>query len=177
MARNITYEPCTLVYTLLNKDVISFSDFNLIIRSLHNFMVEDIQSNEAQSNMHVKLGYQASLINAQNKLGNLKNVVAVSKLSNHIKECEFSRLEQLRRKFGINHGGDEPSGYQPKRRSYNPGTKRVFKQRSAPYTPKQLSATVSSPWEYSPVPDAQPFTSAIQEDENSEQSSDDNTKN
>lgn len=177
MARNITYESCTLVYTLLNPDVLNFNDFNLIIRSLHSFMVEDIIPHEAVNNVHVKLGYQASVINAQRKLGKkLCNVIGVSKLSSHIKESEFSRLEQLRRKYGLDCQSDEQPGYKPSRNSgsYRPRN-RVFKPRPAPYTAKKSTLRERSPiWE---SPDAQEFPTTIQEIQSIEQSSDDNTEN
>lgn len=176
MARNISYEPCTLVYTLLNNDVLNFSDFNLIVRSLHSFMVEDVKPNEAANNVHVKLGYQASVINAQNKLGKLRNVVSVAKLSTHIKECEFSRLEQLRRRFGLNLNSDESFGHQPARRSNGNGARRTFKQRAAPY-PKKKPATSTPDTSVSWYEDGQHLTPSLQTDEILEQSSDDNTEN
>lgn len=97
----ITFEPCTLVYTLLDSNILSFDDFSLIIRSLHSYMVESIIPNAEKMNVHVKLNYQASVKNSSIKLGTLQNVIAVSKLSNYVQESEFSKLEQLRRQFGL----------------------------------------------------------------------------
>lgn len=99
--RGITYEPCTLVYTLLNEDVISFDDFCLLIRANHSFMVESINPNPETNNVQVKLNYQASLVNAISKLGDLQQVIAVTKLSAFVKENEISRLDDIRRRFNI----------------------------------------------------------------------------
>lgn len=156
MARNITYEPCTLVYTLLDEEQLCFDDFYLIVRSLHSFMVESIVPNIEHKNVHVKLGYQASIANAQNKLGTLKNVIAISKLSNYIKDCEFSRLERLRQQFGLL--TDEPVPM-PKQRGRPPrGGRGVFGQRPAPYPKKPRASTSTATDEYYNYEDAQRLT-------------------
>lgn len=144
MARNagLIHEPCTLVYTLLDENIINFSDFNLIVRSLHSYMVESIVPNERLKNVHVTLNYQASLPNAQAKLGTLQSAVGVTKLSSHVKESEFAHLEQLRRQYGI--GTTDPNAttsrmVQPKPRAATRGRAvrpRLFTQRPAPYQPK-----------------------------------------
>lgn len=155
MARNITYESCTLVYTLLDDSVIDYPDFSLIVRSSHSYMVEEIKENPTMKNIHVKLGYQASITNAYNKLGTLRNAIGISKLSSHIKECEFSRLEQLRQQFGIAGICDE----QP-RPTRGRGIKRVFPQRPKPYTKKPQAAPTAfypEPQEDDTLPDAQPW--------------------
>lgn len=135
MARNnlnICMEPCTLVYTLINERKLPFDDFSLIVRSLHNYMVESITPNPNAKNVHVKLGYQASVINAQKKLGVLNEYVCVSKLSSFINEDEFSRLEHLRIKYGLPSGSDEtPTSYKPGR-----GRRPIYKPRAAPYSKK-----------------------------------------
>lgn len=129
MARNnITFESCTLVYTLLDPEYLSFEDFSLIVRSLHSYMVEDIKENPAMNNIQIKLGYQASLVNANNKLGALRNAIGISKLSSHIKENEFSRLEQLRQQYGLTYQVDEAP--RPRGRG---GVRRLFQQRPRPY--------------------------------------------
>lgn len=118
MARNITNEPCTLVYTLLDKSAIEFDDFYLLVRSFHTYMVETIIPHPESSNVHVKLNYQASLANAEQKLGGLASCASVSKLSTYIADSEISHLEQLRRKFNI--GTGEPAPGPSKKRSYKP---------------------------------------------------------
>lgn len=141
MARNnITFEPCTLVYTLLDTNELSFDDFSLIIRSLHTYMVETVVPNPEMNNVHVKLNYQASLGNAIAKLGSLQSSIGVTKLSSFVNESEFSRLESLRRKFGIGVGDSDspavPTTYKSRRapkKTYARGTPRVFTQRPAPY--------------------------------------------
>lgn len=98
---NIVFEPCTLVYTLIDDNSINFDDFALIVRSLHTYMVESITPNKDMHNVHVKLNYQASVANAISKLGFLQDAIAVTKLSSFVDESEFSRLDNLRRRFGI----------------------------------------------------------------------------
>lgn len=110
MARNIVNEPCTLVYTLLDTNVLSFDDFSLIVRSLHSYMVESIVPHPEENNVHVKLSYQASIANATAKLGTLQDCVSVTKLSSYIKDSEISHLEQLKRQFNIGFGEASTSG-------------------------------------------------------------------
>lgn len=100
---NICEEPCTLVYTLLNEDLLNlnFDHFFLIVRDLHSYMVEDIVPHPETNCVHVKLGYLASLKNARAKLGKLRKYVAVSKLSTFIKDDELSTLDALRQRFGF----------------------------------------------------------------------------
>lgn len=138
--RGITYEPCTLVYTLLNEDIISFDDFCLLIRANHSFMVESIVPNSDTNNVQVKLNYQASLVNAISKLGDLQQVVAVTKLSAYVKENELSRLDDLRRRFNINTSSATNDVNEPLRQPVG-GPRRgrggkaasVFAPRPAPY--------------------------------------------
>lgn len=131
---NISMEPCTLVYTLLDCNALKFDDFFLIIRSLHSYMVDSIVPNPEFKNVHVKLNYQASVANAHAKLGTLQSAVGVTKLSNHVKESEFAHLERLRRQFGIGNGESCSVNEQPtKRKPTRGGRGRVFPQKSAPY--------------------------------------------
>lgn len=135
MARSnntISFEPCTLVYTLIDPEFIPFDDFSLIIRSLHTYMVESVTPNPSMNNVHVKLNYQASIANAQKKLGGLTQAVGITKLSNHVKESEFSRLELLKQQYGINHGSDEPLPYAAPR---GRGRGRIFPSRPPVYPP------------------------------------------
>lgn len=148
--RGISYEPCTLVYTLLDPSMINFDDFCLIVRSLHTFMVDDIIPFPAKQNVHVKLNYQASITNATQKLGALQHAVGITKLSAYIKEDEFSHLEQLRRQFGIGSSTDEEPIAEPAptRRAPRGRGRATFSQRSAPY-PKNSPAT---PFRHTPQP-------------------------
>lgn len=132
MARNITSEPCTLVYTLLDTSTIPFDDFHLIVRSLHSFMVDDIIPHPESSNVHVKLQYQASVANAEAKLGDLAALVSVTKLSSFIKDSEISRLEQLKRRFNIGAaeppaGPSRPTKFAKKGRRVNPYARQPYK--------------------------------------------------
>jgi len=64
-------------------------------------MVESITPNAELSNVHVKLGYQASVKNVREKLGGLQQHVSVSKLSSFVQDTELLRLEELKKKYGI----------------------------------------------------------------------------
>lgn len=127
--KQLVLEPSTLVYTLLDPNVLKFADFSLIVRSLHSYMVDTITPHEEQNNIHVKLNYQASVKNAQIKLGSLRNVICVSKTSSFIKESEFSRLDELRRQFDFGATDDlqQPSTSKHRR-------SRKFAPRAAPYS-------------------------------------------
>lgn len=168
--RNITYEPCTLVYTLLNDKKLSFDDFSLIVRSLHSYMVESVTPNKDLKNVQVRLSYQASVTNAQNKLGKLRNIIGISKLSQHVDQSEFPRLEQLRAKYGLTCGENEP--VQPRGRGVGPTRGKQIFRRPNPYPKTKPAATVTpaastfstnvselydiSDDEASTLPDAQP---------------------
>lgn len=169
-SRNISFEPCTLVYTLLNPKKLNFDDFSLIVRSLHSYMVESVTPNPEMQNIHVRLNYQASVQNAINKLGKLRNVICVSKLNVHIKEHEFARLEQLRQKYGLNAGfGDDSCQPRPKFPKFRRGGGPTFQPRAAPY-PKKAATVTSSIVHTAPpedsdeesLADAQEFPGAIQ---------------
>lgn len=97
----LTMTPCTLVYTLFNPKAIKFDDFYLLIRSLHNFLVEDIIPNPELNNVHVKLKYQASIKNAIKKLGGMAMFTSVSKLSNFVKDDELIHLEYIKQQYGV----------------------------------------------------------------------------
>lgn len=170
MARNISYEPCTLVYTLLNEDSLPYDDFYLIVRSLHSFMVESITPNRDMKQVHVRLGYQASVQNAICKLGKLSNVIGLSKLSNFIKENEFSRLEQLRRRYGLL-ADDTASIAQPPPAKRGRRPRAVFGRRPAPYTTTKPTEPIIE------EEDSQRFTPTYEEDENSQFFIADNTGN
>lgn len=152
-------EPCTLVYTLLNPDLISFDDFELIIRGLHSYQVDSITPNRENNNVHVRLNYQASIANATAKLGGLQSAVVVSKLSAFVKENEFSRLEILRKQFGFGmpetgDAGAYSHGGQQRRRTRGRGAAgaRTFNTRPAPYPVPKPSTSVHSAY-YDPEND------------------------
>lgn len=110
----ICYEPCTLVYTLIDPQILNFKDFSLLIRSMHTFMIENITPFESTNSVHVRLGYQASLKNARKKLGSAADVISVNKLSSHVAENEISRLEEIRARLGITYQEEEEE--QPRRK-------------------------------------------------------------
>lgn len=146
MARNITSEPCTLVYTLLDTSAIPFDDFHLIVRSLHSYMVEDIIPHPENFNVHVKLQYQASIANAEAKLGDLAALVSVTKLSSFIKDSEISRLEQLKRRFNI--GATEPApGPSRAKQSKKGAGRRINPYARQPYKAPKLQTVYDVPRE------------------------------
>lgn len=100
-ASGVVEEPSTLVYTLLDANELPFEQFSLIVRSLHTYMVEDIVQYPDSKTIHVKLGFQASVANACKKLGNLDQVIAITKLSSFVTDNELPLLDQLKRKYGF----------------------------------------------------------------------------
>lgn len=163
----IVHEPCTLVYTLLNPDVITFDQMYLIVRSLHSYMVESITPNPELQNVHVKLNFQASVANAQARLRDLVAAVSVTKLSSFIQEHEFSELEQLRRRFGIGGGDVDTASVLPSYRPPGPAPRprvrgrrpKAFAQRPAPYPVYKENTyfPVESPSFQGTIPDNQGF--------------------
>lgn len=131
--------PCALVYTLLSSDLISFDDFFLLVRGLHSYMVESVTPNAELSIVTVRLQYQASVVNAQNKLGALANCVSVSKLNANIQESEYSKLEELKKKFGIIPSNQNEASTSYQKPKFGKSQKKIFfKPRGAPYkVPKQ----------------------------------------
>lgn len=133
----ISYEPCTLVYTLLTNEFLDFEDFYLLVRSLHTFMVEAVTPNPELQNVHVRLNYQASIANAIAKLGDLQGIISVTKLSAFVQESELSRLEDIKRRFNIGPGAaetEQPPPVAPKKTYKKRGAGgQIFGQRPAPY--------------------------------------------
>lgn len=151
MARNISHEPCTLVYTLLDSNAISFEDFSLIVRSLHSYMVDSIKPNPEQLNVHVKLNYQASLVNATAKLGDLQQYVGLTKLSSFVQDSELTRLEMLRKQFNIcTDAVPEPAPrHRPvQRRPTANRANRAFNPRNVPYARPVPQPIVHAPPQY-----------------------------
>lgn len=101
MARNLVMEPSTMIYTNLNPKILPKSDFSLIVRANHKFMVNEVIESEDGNSIQVKLGYQASCKNAISKLGDLAQIVSVTKASTLVKDSELSRLDELRRFFNM----------------------------------------------------------------------------
>jgi len=94
-------------------------------------MVESITPNAELSNVHVKLGYQASVKNVREKLGGLQQHVSVSKLSSFVQDTELLRLEELKKKYGIIVPGEPTTAPAvPGRQKKRPA---LYKPRPAPY--------------------------------------------
>lgn len=102
----MTDEPSTLVYTLTS-NTLPYEHFSLMVRSLHTYLVEDIEEFPDKKCIHVKLGYQASIKNATSKMGGLCKHVSLNKLSNYVKDDELSLLDTLRRQYGLGMLPDE----------------------------------------------------------------------
>lgn len=134
MARQggIVKEPSTLVYTLLDNNFMPFDDFELIVRSMHSYLVNSFVPYPETFTVHVKLDYQASAINAHAKLGDLAEIVSVTRLSNFVKDTEIAALEQLRRKYNI--GADPEQAPPQQKRAYN---RKSTYTRATPYQKKE----------------------------------------
>lgn len=79
-------------------------------------MVEDIIVNEDSKSILVKLGYQASVKNAAEKLGSLVEHITVSKASSFVKHDELSLLDELKKKYNFGSTKtDEPIYQRPKK--------------------------------------------------------------
>lgn len=148
MARNIVYEPSTLVYTLLDDTQLSFDDMYLYLRWMHRMGIKKFVPHPESKTVHVQLEFQASVANFQEKLGIYAKCVGVSKLSNFIKEDEYARLEQLIRANGLR-PGDSPSAQSSSggsgRKRRNKQAVAIFPPRPAPYPKSTKSASEIAP--------------------------------
>lgn len=110
----------SLIYTLLDTDEISWSDFSLIIRSLHSYDVQSIDEDQECKTITVTVGYFANAKNARKRLGRASEFIAVSRESSNVRRDEIQTLQQLRRKFGFGRDNDDeecpPSKPHKKRR-------------------------------------------------------------
>lgn len=112
-------ESCTLIYTLIDSTVITFSEFYLIVRGLHSWKVKKFEPKEAESSVYVYLDYNASLKNVRAKLGTLP--VVVNKQNPFVDTSELSDLSTLRAKFGFGRPTEEEEPETPvagKKRKY-----------------------------------------------------------
>lgn len=114
---------CSLVYQLERDNVvgIEFSDFHLIIRSLHSYMVESIVPDETTYTVTVKLNYNANIKNVRTKLGGAAAAISVSKVNPNLELSELSRLNQLRATFNFGESAkddEDETPQPPKKRKY-----------------------------------------------------------
>lgn len=109
----------SLTYTLID-DTVTWSEFSLIIRSLHSYEVISINEDPECKAITVTVGYFANQNNARKRLGKCQEFIAVSRESTNIRKEELQTLQQLRRKFGFGRNDDDeecpPSKSHKKRR-------------------------------------------------------------
>lgn len=111
----------TLTYTLIDEEKITWSEFSLIIRSLHNYEVISISESQESKTISVTVGYFANARNARKRLGQCVDFIEVSRESTNVRLDELQSLQQLRRKFGFggNNDDEEPPTPKPnKKRRY-----------------------------------------------------------
>lgn len=114
----------SLTYTLINEDKVTWAEFSLIIRSLHNYEVISISESEESKTITVTVGYFANARNARKRLGQCVEFIEVSRESSNVRQDELQSLQQLRRKFGFggNNDDEEPTTSKPnKKRRYANG--------------------------------------------------------
>lgn len=91
--------------------MLSFEDFDLLIRGLHSYGVESFTPDPENNTLCVKLTYNCSMENVKAKMNLLQQHVSVHKMSSYVKPTELSRLEKLQRQFCI--GGTSASSAGP----------------------------------------------------------------
>lgn len=117
-------EKTVLVYTLLNEEAISFEEFDLIIRSLHNFKLLKLNNDPESKTITVELGYFANVANARKRLAGAAEFIDVQRESTNIAAHELPALQRLRAKFGLGRSSENeecqtPKPYAKKRRYAN----------------------------------------------------------
>lgn len=120
-------EQSCLTYTLLS-DVappdFSWSDFSLIIRSLHSYKVISLNEDPESKTITVTVAYFANAGNARKRLGGAGDFIAVSRESSNVQREELQSLQLLRRKFGFGRNDEEeerPASKPAKKRRYANG--------------------------------------------------------
>lgn len=114
-------EYTTLVYTLSATAPIEFSDFIVIVKSLHGFKVDKIVPEAETRSITVGLLFFANMANARRKLGDLSDFISVERMSDQLQTEDLSNLQRLRSlyKFGTADTEEEPTTSKPtKRRKY-----------------------------------------------------------
>lgn len=113
----------SLVYTLLDSEAVTWSEFSLIVRSLHSYEVISFNEDQECKTITVTVGYFANAKNARRRLGGASDYIAVSRESSNVRREELQTLQQLRRKFGFGRDNDDeecpPSNSNKKRRYAN----------------------------------------------------------
>lgn len=109
-------EQSSLTYTLLNEAELSWSEFDLIIRSLHSYKVIKFEPNEESKTITVTVAYFANAGNARRKLGRLDGLIGVSRESSNVQLSELQTLQRLRAKYGFGKVDDDEECETPKPR-------------------------------------------------------------
>lgn len=111
---NPVLEQSTLVYTLLDDEQISWSEFSLIVRSLHSYKVTSTEESPEHKTITVVVGYFANLGNAQKRLGRAAEFISVGRMSSSVQPSELQTLSMLKRKFGFGRDNEEEEPSPPK---------------------------------------------------------------
>lgn len=123
-AAAVPLEQSCLTYTLLSDAAppdFSWSDFSLIIRSLHSFKVVSINEDPQSKTITVTVAYFANAGNARKRLGGAGEFIAVSRESTNVQREELQNLQLLRRRFGFGRDNEEEE-----RTSSKPSKKRRY---------------------------------------------------
>lgn len=107
-------EQSSLTYTIIDNDKITWSEFSLIIRSLHSYKVISFNEDEQNKTITVTVAYFANAANARKRLGRASEIIGVSRESSNVQKDELQTLQQLRRKFGFGRDNDEEECPPPK---------------------------------------------------------------
>lgn len=108
----------TLIYTLKeDQDVLTYSDFELILRSLYSANVISFVPDQETRSIRIEVSYFANIANARKRLGGASEYIDVSRLSELVRPDELQTLANLRARFGFGvvHE-DEESEAPPKRK-------------------------------------------------------------
>lgn len=105
MAAFVQPESSVLIYHLNDDAPVTFEQFSLVVRSLHQYKVEAIVASAETKTVEVKLYYNASMKNVRAKLG--KFPATVNKQNPFVKPEEMSELEALRSTFDFGQLAEE----------------------------------------------------------------------
>lgn len=88
-----------LAYQMVENDIITFEDFELIIRGLHSYKVLKIEPQPEENAVLVTLDYIANIKNVRGKLGSLP--ATVSKLNPNLPVSEIGKYNKFKEMFGL----------------------------------------------------------------------------
>lgn len=106
----------TLIYNLLNCNELCFSDFDLIVRSIHGYQVESITPCEETKTVTVVVNYHANMRNTRSRLGTAIEFISVERVNPNVRPTELSNLNKLRTRFGFGINSENEESETPKQR-------------------------------------------------------------